>query len=182
MVYVHLAEGFEEVEALTVVDVLRRAEIDVKTVSISGENAVLGAHGIRVEADLPFHETDYETCDMIVLPGGMPGAKNLGEHEGLVGQIQAFAKAGRPLAAICAAPMVFGANGILEGKQATIYPGMEAELKGGRATDQNVTIDGNIITGMGPALAMEFGLTLVEFLKGAEVRENVAEGLLFERR
>lgn len=181
-VYIHLAEGFEEVEALTVVDVLRRAGVDAKTVSVTGDWMVCGTHGILVEADLLFEEADYEACEMIVLPGGMPGAANLGAHEGLAEQIRAFAKTGRKVAAICAAPMVLGACGILEGKQATIYPGMETELAGGKATGQTVTVDGNIITGMGPALAMEFALTLTEILQGEAVRAQVAEGLLFDRR
>ncbi len=182
MVFVYLAEGFEEIEALTVVDVLRRAGVDTKTVSVTGERMVCGTHGIPVEADLLFEEADHEACELIVLPGGLPGAANLGAHSGLTDQIRSFAKVGRNLAAICAAPMVLGACGVLEGKQATIYPGMEAELAGGKATDQNVTEDGNVITGMGPALAMEFALKLVETLKGESVRAEVAEGLLFERR
>ncbi len=180
MVYVHLAEGFEEVEALTAVDVLRRADIDAKLVSVTGSKMVRGTHGINVEADLLFEEADYEACDMIVLPGGLPGAENLGKHAGLTAQITSFAKAGRPLAAICAAPMVFGALGILKDKQATIYPGMEDLLTGAEATGEHVTVCGNIITGMGPALAMEFALALVGFLKNEECWHEVAEGLLFE--
>lgn len=179
MVLIHLADGFEEVEALTVVDVLRRAGVDAKTVSMSGDQLVRGTHGIEVKADLPFDEANYEACEMIVLPGGLPGATNLRDHAGLTARIREFAKAGKNLAAICAAPMAFGACGILEGKEATIYPGMEAELAGAKATGENVTVCGNIITGKGPALAMEFALALVEQLKGAETRENVAEGLLF---
>ena len=179
MVLIHLAEGFEEVEALTVVDVLRRAGVDAKTVSVSGAQMVCGTHGIEVKADLLFDEADYEACEMIVLPGGLPGATNLRDHAGLTARIREFAKAGKNLAAICAAPLVFGTCGILEGKEATIYPGMEAELAGAKATGENVTVCGNIITGKGPALAMEFALALVEKLKGVQVRENVAEGLLF---
>lgn len=180
MVYIHLAEGFEEVEALTVVDVLRRAGVDAQTVSMTGSKTVCGTHGIKVEADQLFEEADYEACEMIVLPGGLPGATNLRDHAGLTEQIRSFAKAGRNLAAICAAPLVFGTCGILDGKQATIYPGMEAELTGAEPTGQHVTVCGNIITGMGPALAMEFALALVEHLKGADVRAEVAGGLLFE--
>lgn len=182
MVYVHLAEGFEEIEALTIVDVLRRAGIDAQTVSVTGARQVLGTHGIPVEADQLLEEADYESCEMIVLPGGMPGAANLKAHEGLTEQIRSFAKAGRNLAAICAAPMVLGACGVLEGKEATVYPGMEEEITGSKVTNENVTVCGNVITGMGPALAMEFALALVERLKGAEVRAQVAEGLLFDRR
>ncbi|MBR2674698.1 MAG: DJ-1/PfpI family protein [Mogibacterium sp.] len=181
MVYVYLATGFEEIEALTVVDVLRRAEVDVKAVSITGDRLVLGSRDITVQADLLFEEADYDDCEMIVLPGGMPGAANLGAHKGLTDHIKVFAKAGdsgRKLAAICAAPMVLGACGVLEGHEATIYPGMEDHLIGAKPTGENVTVSGNIITGKGPALAMEFALTLVEILKGAEKRKEVAEGLL----
>ena len=119
-VYVHLATGFEELEALSPVDVLRRGGVDVKTVSVTGEKTVVGSHGIPVTADLLFSEADYENCEMIVLPGGLPGATNLGAHEGLCGKIREFFSAGKYTAAICAAPMVFGALGILEGKKATI--------------------------------------------------------------
>lgn len=183
MVYVYLAEGFEEVEALTAVDVMRRAGIEVQTVSITGNKTVKGTHDIKVEADILYEETDYTKCDMIVLPGGLPGADYLNEHEDLAKHIVCFAKdEGKKLAAICAAPQVFGTCGILEGKKATIYPSMEECLKGGQATDQNVTVDGNIITGMGPALAMEFGLKLVEELKGKAVADEVADDLLFDRR
>lgn len=181
MVYIHLAEGFEEVEALTCVDILRRAGIDAKTVSVTGEKTVCGTHGIPVVADLLFDEADYGSCEMIVLPGGLPGATNLGEHAGLTDRIREFAKAGKKVAAICAAPMVLGACGVLEGKKATIYPGMEEELTGAQPTGKTVTVDGNIITGMGPALAMEFALTLVGELKGAETRAEVRDDLLFDR-
>lgn len=193
MVYVHLAEGFEEVEALTCVDVLRRAGIDVQTVSITGEKVVTGTHGIPVTADLLYEEADYASCEMIVLPGGLPGADHLQAHAGLAEHIRFFAKSAqsadgagnascKKLAAICAAPQVFGACGILDGKRATIYPGMEAYLKEGQATGENVTVDGNIITGMGPAIAMEFALTLVKELKGQAAADEVASGMLYDRR
>ena len=182
MVYVYLATGFEEVEALTVVDVLRRGQIDARTVSITGQKLVVGTHGIPVQADLLIEEADHEACEMIVLPGGLPGAVNLGAHTGLTEQIKAFAKAGqadKKVAAICAAPKVLADCGILEGAEATIYPGMEAHLKGARPTGEDVTVWENIVTGKGPALAMAFALTLVEVLRGTEVRKKVEEGLLF---
>lgn len=182
MIYVHLAEGFEEVEALTVVDVLRRAEADVKTVSVTGSRMVTGTHGIPVEADLLFEDADYDKCEMIVLPGGLPGSTNLQAHEGLTANIRAFASAGKKLAAICAAPMVFGSCGILDGKKATIYPGMEEYLTGAEPTGEAVTVDGNIITGQGPALAMEFALAIAENVKGKETADAVAEDLLYDRK
>ena len=181
MIYVHLADGFEEVEALTTVDVLRRAGIDVKTVSVTGSKSVKGTHDVIVEADLLYEEADYIECEMIVLPGGMPGASNLEAHKGLSEHIKDFADGGKKLAAICAAPMVFGTCGILNGKKATIYPGMEKRLKGAEATGDNVTVDCNIITGKGPALAMEFALKLVEILKGRDIADDVAAGLLYEK-
>ncbi len=183
MIYIHLAEGFEEIEALTAVDVLRRAGIETQTVSITGAKAVKGTHGIVVEADILYEEADYPSCDMIVLPGGLPGADYLEAHEGLAKHIVCFAEDdSKKLAAICAAPQVFGTCGILAGKKATIYPGMEGHLKEGAASGENVTVDGNIITGMGPAIAMEFALKLVEEVKGKEAAAEVAAGMLYDRR
>ena len=181
MVYVHLATGFEEVEALTVIDLMRRAGIDVKSVSITGEKRVMGTHNIPVEADIIFEEADYDGCEMIVLPGGLPGADHLGEHEGLTAHIRSFAENDKYLAAICAAPQVFGAQGVLEGKKATIYPSMEGCLKGAQPQDEIVVTDGRIITSMGPATAMPFALKLIEVLKGKECSEKVASGLLWNR-
>lgn len=183
MIYVHLAEGFEEVEALTVIDILRRAGVEVNSVSITGDKLVMGTHGIPVMADILYEDADYEKCDMIVLPGGLPGASNLEEHEGLAAHIKCFAKDNsKKIAAICAAPMVFGTCGIIEGKKATIYPGMEDRLVGAEATGEGATVDGNIITGKGPAFAMEFALVLVEELLGKEAADKVAAGLLYTKR
>lgn len=185
MIYVHLAEGFEEVEALTIVDILRRAGEDVKAVSITGEKQVTGTHGVPVIADILYEDADYDKCEMIVLPGGLPGAANLEEHEGLAAHIRCFAEdPAKKLAAICAAPMAFGTHGVICGKRATIYPGMEERLTGAGAetTGEAVTIDGNIITGKGPAYAMEFALTLVKELRGRKVAEKVAGGLLYTGR
>ena len=177
-VYVHLATGFEELEALSPVDVLRRGGLDVKTVSVTGEKTVVGSHGIPVTADLLFSEADYENCEMIVLPGGLPGATNLGAHEGLCGKIREFFSAGKYTAAICAAPMVFGALGILEGKKATIYPGMEAELKGAVPTGELVVTDGTVITGKGPGAALPFALKLLALLADQETADAVGSGML----
>lgn len=181
MIYVHLAEGFEEVEALTIVDLLRRAGIAVETVSICEGTKVTGTHGIDVIADITFDEADYDKCDMIVLPGGLPGADNLGDHKGLTDQIKKAAAAGKKVAAICAAPMVFGACGILEGRKATIYPGMEDRLTGAEPQRDGAVVDGNIITGQGPAFAMDFALTIIEEVCGRAKADEVAEGLLYRR-
>lgn len=177
-VYVHLATGFEELEALSPVDVLRRGGVDVKTVSVTEEKTVAGSHGILVTADLLFSEADYDDCEMIVLPGGLPGAANLGLHEGLCEKILEFHGAGKYTAAICAAPMVFGALGILEGKKATIYPGMEKELKGAEATGGLVVRDGSVITGKGPGAALPFALELLTLLKGQAAADAVRSGML----
>jgi len=179
MVYVHLATGFEEIEALTTVDVLRRACVDVKTVSVMDERVVTGSRGIPVVADLIFDEAEYDACEMIVLPGGMPGAANLAAHTGLCEKIKSFAASDKKLAAICAAPMVLAQCGVLSGKDATIYPGMESELGDANPTGANVTKDGNVITGKGPALAMEFALALVAEMAGEDKRKEVAGGLLY---
>ncbi len=179
MVYLHLAEGFEEVEAVTVADILRRGGVDVRTVSMTGERAVTGAHGIPVTADLLFEEADYDACEMIVLPGGMPGTTNLDAHEGLRENIRAFASGGKKVAAVCAAPMVLAHAGVLEGRSATIYPGMEDELRGGGAApgEGAVVKDGNIITSKAPGTAMVFALCLLGELAGAETAGEVEAGL-----
>lgn len=182
MVYVYLADGFEEVEALTVIDILRRGGADVKSVSVTGDKTVHGTHGINVEADILFEDTAYDDCEMIVLPGGMPGASNLQEHEGLRAKLIDFADSGRKISAICAAPMVLGANNILKGKKATIYPGMEDRLVGAETVADGVVADGNIITGQGPAFAMDFALAVLRTLKGDELTNEVAEDLLCKRQ
>lgn len=178
MIFVHLAEGFEEIEAVTVVDILRRAGLDAYFVSVGETSKVKGAHGMSIEADYMFEDVDYSACDMIVLPGGLPGAHNLRDHEGLRKEISEFQKEGKGLAAICAAPLVFGDLGILEGKKATIYPGMEEELKGAEYIPFPVVRDTNIITSQGPATAMRFALAIVEFFKGEEAKESLSQDLL----
>lgn len=177
-VFVHLAEGFEEIEALTVVDVLRRAGIDAATVSVSGARLVTGAHGIAVQADGLFEETSYEGADMIVLPGGMPGTKNLAAHGGLVKTIEAFAEEDRWIAAICAAPMILGSLGLLRGRNAVIYPGMEQHLSGARISRDNVVRDGHIITSKGPGTAMEFALALVGTLLGGDAAAELKRSMV----
>ena len=173
-----LAKGFEEIEALATVDILRRAEISVQTVSITHGNYVEGAHGIKVTTDTVFADLDFSTVDILVLPGGMPGAKHLNEHEELKEQLKIFAERGNTVAAICAAPMVLGGLGLLEGKKATCYPGFESELTGATTTGNSVEVSGNIITGKGPGFVFDFTLQLVETIAGVEVRKRVQEGLL----
>ena len=181
--YIHMAEGFEEVEALTITDVLRRGGVEAELVSVTGDRLVRGTHGVNIEADILFEEADYDSCDMIVLPGGLPGADNLGNHEGLCAKIKEFAAdENKYLGAICAAPMVLAACGVLEGAKATVYPGNEEILGEDVATGETVTVSGRIITGLGPAAAMEFSLMLLEVLAGKKVSDDIAAGLLFDRR
>ena len=176
-VIIFLAEGFEEIEAISIIDTLRRAEITVTTASITNDKIVKGAHNIEVKTDKLFDEVDFGNYDLIALPGGMPGAKNLNEHEGLKEQIKIFAK-DKMIAAICAAPMILGGMGLLKGKRATCYPGFEPELIEAIVTHEPVTVDGNIVTGKGPAFALQFSLQLVEILAGKASRDEVANGML----
>ncbi len=178
MILIHLADGFEEIEAITIVDVLRRAKIDAKTVSIENGKSVRGAHDIIVQADFLFKEVNYENCEMIVLPGGMPGTSNLGKHQGLATQLKGFAKEGKWLAAICAAPSILGNLGLLKGVHATSFPGYKEQMPGADYTEERVVIDGNIITSRGPGTAIEFSLTLVELLKDSQTSEALRKSMI----
>ncbi|GHU66851.1 thiazole biosynthesis protein ThiJ [Clostridia bacterium] len=181
MIYIHLADGFEEIEALTVCDILRRAGLKTETVSIMGRLPVTGAHGIEVVADIVFEDAVYNSCELIVLPGGMPGAENLDNHARLREKIQSFAVQGKKLAAICAAPLVLGHAGVLEGKEATCYPGFEVELTGAVLTETAVCVSDNITTSRGPATAAAFAFELVRQLKGDAVSDSIARDMLFHK-
>ncbi len=177
-VAIFLANGFEEIEALGTVDILRRAQISVITVSITNDKVVTGAHNVSVTADATFNNTDFSDIEILILPGGMPGAKYLNEHEELKKLISEFNSKDKQIAAICAAPMVLGGLGILDGKKATAYPGFESELIGAKVTEENVVVDENIITGKGPGLVFDFALKLVEQIAGIQTRREVQSGLL----
>ena len=179
-IIVFLADGFEEIEALTPVDILRRAGLSVKTVSVMDEQVVAGAHGVPVMADVMFDEVNAEDAEMILLPGGLPGATNLDAHQGLSQMILDFAKEEKPLAAICAAPLVFGNRGLLEGKKATCYPGFETYLKGAQYTAALVEKDGNFITGKGPGAAMEFAFAIVEKYCGIDKVNELKQGMMIQ--
>ena len=179
-IFVFLAEGFEEIEALTPVDVLRRAGLNVQTVSVMEEQVVAGAHGVPVLADKMFAEINPEDAEMILLPGGLPGATNLDAHEGLSQLILDFAEADKPLAAICAAPLVLGNRGLLQGKKATCYPGFETYLQGAEYTAALVEKDGNIITGKGPGAAMEFAFAIVEKYCGMDKVNELKQGMMIQ--
>ncbi|MBQ7588427.1 MAG: DJ-1/PfpI family protein [Lachnospiraceae bacterium] len=159
--YVFLAEGFEEIEALTVVDILRRDNIVVQTVSITKDAMVEGAHRIPVRADKLLKDIRLSDAALLVLPGGMPGTLNLKECEPLMEMVKEFGATNRRIAAICAAPTVLGDLGLLEGKRACCYPGMESQLAGAQVSMDEVVTDGNITTSRGLGTAIPFALELV---------------------
>ncbi len=171
-IFLFLADGFEEIEVSATVDILRRAELDVQIVSIMQSLEATGAHGLKIMADSTFDTTSFEEIQMCILPGGMPGASNLYAHEGLRNLLLQTAEKQLPLSAICAAPLVFGRLGLLEGKKATCYPGFEEELKGAEIVKKPVVTDGLFITANGPGSAMDFAFAIVSRLCG---EEKVAE-------
>ena len=178
--YVFLADGFEEIEALAPIDVMRRAGLAVTTVSVTGNPTVQGAHGISVVADAAFDALDYADAALLFLPGGLPGATNLEAHAGLGTLLKAKANAeGVVLSAICAAPLVLGGLGLLQGKQATCYPGFEDTMKGATYTAAKVTTDGNIFTACGPCAAWELGFTFVEHFCGTAKADELRRGMQF---
>jgi 4-methyl-5(b-hydroxyethyl)-thiazole monophosphate biosynthesis len=180
-VYVHLADGFEEIEALTSVDLLRRAGVKVETVSIMGRLNVTGAHDVEVIADIVFADADYDSCEMIVLPGGTVGANHLSDHDGLRQKLLSFANGSRRIAAMCASPnLVLAPLGILDGRKATGYPGFDDNMGKAVLTEGDAVKDDNIITSRGPATSMPFALALVEELCGRAARDDLAKELLYE--
>jgi len=180
-VYVFLADGFEDVEALIPVDVLRRGGVEVVTVSTTEFPLVESAHGVNIEADVQFDQCDFSDADLLMLPGGMPGASNLFEHEGVCQAVKAQAAAGKKVAAICAAPAVVLAQlGILDGKCATCYPGFEKMLTKTDYTGDLVTVDGNITTGEGPAAAFPYAYELLSQLVDKQTSDQIAEGMRFK--
>lgn len=178
MIYLFIANGFEEVEALCPLDLLRRAGAEVTTVSVGGGESVTGSHGICVQADLPDVMFRDAKPEMVILPGGMPGAKNLDESRTVAQALRAADTSGGFLAAICAAPMVLGHQGYLRGKRAVCFPGFESELTGAVISPERAVRDGRIITAAGMGAAMEFGLKLVEALKGADAAESLRRAVL----
>ncbi len=177
---IHLAEGFEEIEAVTIIDVLRRAGLEVVIVSVTGSLIVKGSHNIELKADFLFEKVDYTKGQMIILPGGMPGTKNLNEHDGLKIQILKYHENNKYLAAICAAPIVFGNLGILKGKRAVCYPGFEEHLRGAEVSNNQCMIDNKIITARGVGAALNFSLELVRILVGEERAINLRKAMLIE--
>ena len=177
---IFLADGFEEIEALTVVDLLRRADIDITTVSIMGRKNVTGSHKITVEADSLLEDTDFDSLDMLILPGGMPGTTNLGACKALTDKIKEFDEKDKMLCAICAAPTVFGGLGILKGKKACCFPGREGDLLGADVQTTPVTKDGHFITSRGMGTAMDFGLAIIEHYQGIDAATSMASKIVYK--
>lgn len=177
-VYQLMANGFEDIEALAPVDILRRGGVEVVTVSVTGEDWVESAHGVVVKADARIENVNMADADLVMIPGGMPGAKNLNEHKGVRNALLRQHEQGRRVAAICAAPMVLGSLGILKGKRATCYPGFESYLEGAEYTAHLVEVDGNVTTAKGPAAAMMYGFCLLTQLTSEAQAEEVKAGML----
>ena len=173
MIYMFLADGFEEVEALCPLDILRRACLEVTTVGVGGKDVIQGSHGITVHADIPDVMYRDSSPEMIILPGGMPGSTNLDSSKTVDAALRAGAKNGAFLCAICAAPLVLGKRGLLRGKNAVCYPGFEQYLEGATISESGVVHDGKCITAKGMGAAFEFGLELVRALKDNETAERI---------
>lgn len=178
--YLFFATGFEEVEALTVVDILRRGGVDCKTVSVMGDYDVTSSHAITIRADLLFDEQSLEDADMLIMPGGIPGTPNLKAHAGLEKLIRSYVDAGKYLAAVCAAPTIYGEMGLLEGKDATCYPGMEEGLVGANPKTDSVVCDGQFITSRGMGTCIDFGLELLAKLTDQITADTIAEKIVYK--
>ncbi len=177
--YLFFATGFEEVEALTVVDILRRGGVDCKTVSVTGDYDVTSSHAVTVRADLLFEEQSLEDGDMLILPGGIPGTPNLKAHTGLDKLIRQYYEAGKYLAAVCAAPTVYGEKGLLQGRKATCFPGMESGLVGAEHREDKVVCDGQFITSRGMGTCIDFGLTLLAKLTDEANAQTVGKKIVY---
>ena len=178
-IYLFLATGFQETEAIAPVTVCRKAGLVIKTVSITGNLMVESALGVTVKADMLFEEADFSDAAMLVMPGGMPGSTNLSDYAPLQEVIMQHYKAGTPLAAICAAPLVYGRLGLLRGVKATCYPGCEDEQWGAIIIDKAAVTDGQFITGHGPGAALDFGYAIVDYIAGPEVVKQVKAGMVW---
>ena len=179
-VLVMLADGFEEIEGLTVVDVLRRGKVELQTVSVTGKLEINGSHGIKVIADILFEDADFASAEMIVLPGGLKGTNTLLEHEGLKKKLIQFHEEDKWLAAICAAPSVLGKYGILDGKKAICYPGFEDKLLGADIqAGAKVVQYRKVVTSRGMGTSMDFALKLLELIKDAETSLKVADSIQY---
>lgn len=181
-VLVPMATGFEEIECVCILDVLRRAEIEAVGVSMTGDLQVTGAHGLKMAAHALWNTVAPDTFDMIAIPGGMGGTRMLQRDERLLRVLRAFADGGKPLAAVCAAPLVLQSAGILEGSTVTCHPGVAAELTVPARLNDRVVIDGQIITSQGPGTSIEFALAIVRHLTGDDTAIRVAQGMVCDNR
>lgn len=176
---VFFATGYEEIEALTVVDLCRRAGVLVDMVSITGEKEVTGSHGITVKMDMLLDVVDFDGLDMIVLPGGMPGTKNLEACEALMAQVDDFYKKGKCISAICAAPSIFGHRGLLQGRRACAYPGFENHLEGAEVSAKPVEVSDHVTTSRGLGTAIPFALAIVERFCGSDKALELAKSVVY---
>ena len=181
MVYLLLANGFETVEGLAVVDAFRRAKIDIKMISMNDDLSVSTSHGVNVKCDLIFKDVDFSNGEMLVLPGGLAGTETLKQNPSVKALLLDYNNQNKYIAAICAAPSVLASAGILSGKKATIFPKMDAYLLDAKVSHKNVVIDKNIITSRGAYTAFDFAIELVGILKGQEAKEKIKEGIAYYR-
>ena len=179
-VYVFFADGFEEIEGLTVVDVLRRAGADTETVSVMGRKEIRGSHEIQILADSLFEDVDFSDARLLVLPGGMPGTLNLKAHTGLTELLRRFDREEKYIAAICAAPSILSGLGMLKGRKACAYPSFEDKLDCEEVVSAPVVTDGHIITGRGMGAAIAFALKLTELLFGEKKADEIAESIVYK--
>lgn len=180
-IYAFMANGSEEVELLAVVDVLVRGGQEVKLVSVTGSREAVSAHNIRIQADYEFSEVDFSDADVLFLPGGMPGTRNLAAHEGLCSELLKANQAGKRLAAICAGPSVLGGLGILKGRTATCYPGFEGELLEAEYTRQGIVTDGHVTTARGLGYALDLGLELLKLLTDEEQAGEIKDSIQYDQ-
>ena len=178
---IFFAEGYEEIEALSVVDICRRCGLTIDMVSITQDCRVRGSHDIVVEMDKTFSEIDFEQYDMLVLPGGGMGTQGLEAHEELMKQVDAFYEAGKYIAAICAAPSIFGHRGILKGRKACCYPSFESHLEGAQVTEGPVEISEHVITSRGMGTSIPFGLAIASVFCGKEAAEKMAQQIVYRQ-
>lgn len=176
---IFFAQGYEECEALIVVDIVRRAGLSIRTISISDEKTVVSSHQVPVVMDCTLKEVDFDALDMIILPGGMPGTKNLEACEPLMAQLDAFYKKGKCISAICAAPSIFGHRDFLQGRDAVCYPSFESHLKGANVLEKPVAVSDHVTTSRGLGTAIDFGLAIVERYCGKEKADEVARAIVY---
>lgn len=181
-VCVFLANGVEEIEALTVVDLCRRADVELSMVSITGEKTITSSHQVVIQADELFEDVDFEEVAMIVLPGGMPGTTNLEAYEPLMQQVEKFYEQGKYISAICAAPSILGHRGFLQGRNACSFPAFESHLEGALVSHNEVEISEHIITSRGMGTAIAFGLAIVARMKGQEAADALAQKIVYRQK